>query len=177
MKLTPIAALLRAYFRPGVGAVTSIPGSVFPVPGGIVADPSGMWGLFQLMANIDAIDWDLLALVSSATSITLTGAQFFNNVIDHTGSPGGGVTVTTPTAAQIIAGIQATGANPPGAGYNFPWFYINDGLGQTVTLSAGTNVTILGNNTMATNTNRHFLVNVNPNAGTVTIVNMGTVSL
>lgn len=179
MKKKLLSSLIAGLFRPGVGAVTSLPASVFPVPAGYVPDAVGANGLFGLMANIDAIDWDLIALVSSALAITLTPAQFFNNVVDHTGAPSGGVTVTTPTAAQIIAGMQAAGVvtSVLQAGYNFPWFYVNDGLGQTVTLAGGTGVTVLGNNTMATNTNRHFLVSVNVPAGTVTIVNMGTVSL
>lgn len=179
MKRNRLAALISGLFRPGVGAVTSLGATIFPVPAGYVADAVGANGLFGLMQNIDSIDWDLVALVSSATAITLTGAQFFNNVIDHTGAPAGGVTVTTPSAAQIIAGMQAAGVvtSVLGTGYNFPWFYINDGLGQTVTLAGGTGVTILGNNTMATNTNRHFLVSINVAAGTVTLVNMGTVSL
>lgn len=178
MKKNLLAALIGGLFRPGVGAVANLPGNIFPVPAGYVADPVGANGLFGLMANLDAIDWDLIALVSSATTIVLTGAQFFNNVVDHTGAPAGGVGVTTPTAAQIIAGLQASGVvTGPLTTYNFPWFYINDGLGQTVTLTGGTGVTILGNNTMATNTNRHFLVSINVPAGTVTLVNMGTVSL
>lgn len=173
MKMKLLTRLIREFFRPQA-QTTALPSSVFKVPAGIVADGTGMWGLFGLMANMDSIDWDMIPLVSSAAAITLTGAQFYNNVITHSGSPAGGVTVTTPTAAQIIAGMPNT---IPGDGYNFPWFYMNDALAQTVTLAAGSGVTIVGNLTIATNTTRHFLVAVNVNAGTVTIVNMGTVNL
>lgn len=165
--------LLEAFFRCGVNS-TSFPSSVSVQPAGIVADAFAVYGLLGLQANIDSIDWDLNAIVSSAAALTLTGAQFFANVIDYSGAPAGGVTVTTPTAAQIFAALPPS---IPTNGYNFPLFFINDGTGQTITVSGGTNVTVSGNNTISTNTCRHFLVSVNVGAGTVTMVNMGTVNL
>lgn len=168
-----IHALLASFFRPGAQTV-SLPSSLSIQPAGAVADAYALYGLFGLQANIDSIDWDLAAIVSSAATITLTGAQFYNNVISYSGAPAGGVTITTPTAAQIIAAMPSS---IPTNGYNFPWFFINDNSGQTVTLAGGTNVTVVGNATIATNTNRHFVVSVNVGAGTVTIVNMGTVTL
>lgn len=164
---------LSAFFRFGVNS-TSFPSSISLQPAGMVADAFALYGLLGLQANIDSIDWDLNAIVSSALTLTLTGAQFYVNVIDYSGAPAGGVTVTTPTAAQIIAALPPS---IPTNGYNFPLFFINDGTGQTITVSGGTNVNVSGNNTIATNTCRHFLVSVNVGAGTVTMVNMGTVSL
>lgn len=175
MKLTRIAASLRAFFRPRV-QTASLLGSIAKIPAGITPDNVGMWGLFGFMQNVnEAIDMDLLALIGgTATTITLTGAQFINGIIDYSGSPGGGVTLNTPSAAQIIAALPNT---IPGDGFNFILYFINDNAGQTVTVTAGANVTISGNNTVATNTQRQFLVNVNVNAGTVTMVNMGTQNL
>lgn len=176
MKKNLLRALISGLFRPAANT-TTLTGNLFKVPAGYVADAVGANGLFGLMANLDAIDWELSAIVSSATAITLTGAQFFQQVIDISGAPGGGVTLTTPTAAQIIAAIQAAGCVPPGDGYNYPLMIMNDSLGQTITLAAGTGVTITGNLTIATATTRHFLVSVNVNAGTVTMVNYGTMNL
>lgn len=174
MKVKILARLIAEFFRPGANT-TSLNSDIALIPGGIVADNVGMWGLFGLIQNLAQYDFDLLALVSSAASVTLTAAQFVGSgIIDHSGAPAGGVTVTTPTAAQILAAMPNT---TPGTGMNFVLYYMNDGTGQTITLSAGANVTLTGNNTIATNTMRQFLVNVNPNAGTVTIVNMGTQSL
>lgn len=174
MRLKTIAALIAGLFRPRANT-TSLAGTIFDVPAGIVADSSGAYGLFGLMNNLNLFDLDLLALVSSSLAITLTGAQIAqNNIIDHSGAPGSGVTVTTDTAANIIAAMPNT---TPRAGINFLLYYMNDGLGQTVTLAAGSGVTIIGTATIGTNTLRQFLVNVNANAGTVTMVNMGTQNL
>lgn len=173
MKRTILSELISGYFRPRANT-NSFTGNIVIPPAGMVPDAFAQYGLFGLMANLEAIDWDLIAFVSSSATITMTGAQFFNQIFDHSGSPAGSVAVTTPTAAQII---QACPTTIPGSGYNFPLFYMNDGLGQTVTLTGGTGVTVIGNNTMATNTCRHFMVNVNVNAGTVTLVNYGTMSL
>lgn len=174
MKKTMIARLIAAFFRPRANT-TSLPGNIWIAPGGLVPDNTAMLGLTGGMQNAnEALDLDLIAIVSSALTLTLTAAQFVNSILDFSGAPGSGVTHTTPTAAQIIASLPPT---IPAAGFNYLLYYMNDGLGQTITLTGGTNVTVTGNNTMATNTMRQFLVNVNPNAGTVTLVNMGTQSL
>lgn len=168
-----IRALLAAFFRLGANT-TTLTGNIQKVPAGMTADAFALYGAIGMMANMDAIDWDLIAIANSTTAWTMTGTQFFNQVIDVSGAPGGGVALTLPTAAQIIA---ACPASIPADGYNFPWLFMNDGLGQTVTLTGGTNVTVTGNATVATNTCRHFVCNVNVNAGTVTLVNIGTMNL
>ncbi len=168
-----IRKLIQAFFRPGVNT-TQFLSNIFKVPAGITADASGMYGLFGLMQNLDAIDLDIVPLVSSATAITLTPAQSVANVLDHSGAPGGGVTVTTPTAAQMLAALPST---IPPDGYASEFFYLNDSLGQTVTLVGGTGVTIIGTATIATATNRFYVLIANVNAGTVTLFNMGTMNL
>lgn len=168
-----IRKLIRDFFRLGVNT-TSLTGSIFNVPAGIVPDPVGMWGLFGLMANLDAIDWDVVAVAGgTAGTVTLTGAQFFTNVIDFSGSPVGGVTLNTPTLANIIAGAPST---MPLTGFNYPLVIINDSSGQTVTLTAnGAGVTVIGTATILTATVRLFVVNVTPTA--VNILNCGGWSL
>jgi len=170
-----IAKLIRAFFRLGVNT-TNFSGSLYQVPAGMVADPSAELGLLQGLLNVnEAEDADIFALVGgTATAITLTGAQFANQIVDYSGSPGGGVAVTVPTAAQIIAAL------PPGIpsdGYSFKWWFLNDSAGQTVTITANTGVTLVGTMTVATATTRMFVVNVNRGAGTVNIVNIGSMSL
>lgn len=174
MKMKLIAALLRAYFRPAANII-NFPGNVYKVPGGMVADPYALYGLIGGMANAnEALDYDLICVVSSALTLTLTAAQFINSIIDYSGAPGSGVTVTTPTAAQIIAALPPT---IPTDGFNYPLYFMNDGAGQTITVSGGTGVTVIGNNTIATNTLRQFMVNVNVGAGTVSMINLGTQNL
>jgi len=173
MRLKTLAHLIRSFFRMGVNT-TSFLGSIQPVPGGMVADAFAMYGLIGLMANIEAIDFDLVAVAGgTSVSVTLTGAQFFSNIIDFSGSPGGGVALNTPTLAQIIAALPPS---YPTNGYNFPLIVINDSSGQTVTLtSGGTGVTVVGTATILTATVRLFLVSVTPTA--VNIVNCGGWSL
>lgn len=174
MKKTMIARLIAAFFRPGVNT-TNFLGSVWVQPGGLTPDNMALQGLLGGMANTnEALDYDLTCVVSSALAVTLTAAQFISTVIDYSGAPGSGVAVTTPTAAQIIAALPAT---IPASGFNFPLYFMNDSAGQTLTLGGGANVTIIGTATIATATLRQFLVNVNPGAGTVTLINLGTQNL
>lgn len=173
MNLSRIAAFVRAIFRPCANT-TSFQGDIALVPPGITPDNVGMWGLFGLINNLSLLDGDITPLVSNAVTITLTAAQMTANILDHSGAPAGGVAVTTPTAAQIIAALPNT---IPATGCNFPFFYMNDTLGQTVTLTAGTGVSIVGTATIASAVNRMYMMIVNVNAGTVTLFNMGAMSL
>lgn len=76
---------------------------------------------------------------------TLTAANILAGVVVHTSTTGAG-TLTTDTAANIVAGIPLD-AN----GQTIACWYINDG-DQTVTLAGGTNVTISDTGqTVATN--------------------------
>lgn len=161
------------FLRLGVNTA-SFTGEVMPLPGGMVADSAANFGLLALMANLSALDWDVQAVVGgSATTINLTGAQFGGNVIDYSGSPGGGVTMNTPTLAAILGAMPPT---IPAVGFNFPLLIINDAAGQTATVtSGGTGVTVVGTATIATNTVRLFIVNVTPTS--VTLVNCGGWSL
>jgi len=74
-----------------------------------------------------------------AQNNTLTVAQIVAGIVVHTSVTGAG-TVTTDTAANIIAGSGGVGALKNN-GETISCRYINDGT-QTLTLSAGTGVTI-----------------------------------
>jgi hypothetical protein len=83
----------------------------------------------------------------------------------------GGIALTTPTAALIISGAPPTA---PRNGFSWVHRVLNDNTGQTITYTAGANVTLQATTaTIATNTARDFFVNVNINAGTVTITAIG----
>lgn len=144
----------------------------------LTPDSTAMFGLLGQHTNIKAANGkvDLVAIaIASSTTPVLTAAQFVSDIWDVSGSPGGGFTLTTPTAAQIIAALPST--IPQDGYFNFDIECINDDTGQTATVTAGSGVTVLGNATVATNTNRLFLVNVNVLAGTVKMINRGTMSL
>lgn len=172
MKLNRITRALRSYFRLPINIVNFV-GNVFIPPAGQQGvDNTALSGTLGGLQNVnEALDMDLICILGgTSTAITVPAATFINNIIDYTGSPGGGVTMTTPTAAQIIGALPNT---IPGSGYNYLQYWINDSAGQTFTITAGSGVSVVGTMTVATATVRQVLVNVNPNAGTVTIVNMG----
>lgn len=102
---------------------------------------------------------------STATSVTLTAAELVDGFFDQTG--GTTNTVTTPTAAAIVAAI-------PGCqvGSQFDFTVKNSGSG-TLTVAGGTGVTMSGTATVATTVTTGFkAVVVNATAGTeaITIV-------
>lgn len=73
-------------------------------------------------------------------SPTLTAAQMVGGAVDITG--GTTATVTTDTAAALVARMQALDANA-GVGSTASFTLINDNSG-VLTLAAGTNVTLIG---------------------------------
>lgn len=157
---------------------TSYPTHLSQIPNSnLVPDQSAVFGLVGRVENLRAIAIKDIVAVSIASSTTpvLTGAQFVQNLWDVSGSPGGAWTLTTPTAAQIIAALPNT--IPQDGYFNFDINFMNDGTAQTATMTAGANVTVLGTATVANNTVRMYRVNVNVNAGTVTMLNIGTMSL
>lgn len=74
-----------------------------------------------------------------AQNNTMTVAQIVGGIVVHTSVTGGG-TVTTDTAANIIAGSSGVGALTAD-GQCIICYYVNDGS-QTLTFAGGTNVTI-----------------------------------
>lgn len=168
--------LFLALFSPLVVNTTSFAATIVPASG-LTPDNTAANGMIGFMANAKAAgDHSIVAIaIGSSTTPTLTAAQFVQNIWDISGSPGGGVTLTTPTAAQIIAALPP--CIPKDGTFNFEIQCLNDALAQTATVTGGANVTVLGTATVATNTNRRFAVSVNVGAGTVTMMNLGSVSL
>lgn len=150
---------------------TAIPGTELTV------DNTAAFGLMGKTHNLSrANNKDVIgAAIGSSTTPVLTAVQFIAFLWDLSGTPGGAWTLTTPTAAQIIAALPST--IPQDGTFNFLTWCMNDATAQTATVTAGANVTVLGTATVANNTNRLFMVNVNVSAGTVTMLNMGTMSL
>jgi len=172
-RLKKLIAFLLNFLRLSVAQNTaSFTSTMKSVADGLVADPLALFGMFGFRKNAD--DWYSQSLVSIPTSnadVTLTVAQFFSNIIDFTNTKGSGIALTTPTVAQILGALPPT---VPQNGFNFVQRVLNDASGQTVTYTAGANVTLKAKTaTIATDTARDFLVNINVAAGTVTIVGLG----
>lgn len=107
---------------------------------------------------------------SSATGITYTAAEFLNDAIFRSGASGA-VSDTTPTAAQIIA---AMGAPPVGVGKRIT---INNQSLGTLTLVAGTGVSLVSTTTVGAGQSRDYLIrvtSVTPGAEAVRLVGLQT---
>lgn len=139
----------------------------------------------QFGAYTPAQQNNLLALISPTfnsdthtANFTLTTAQLLSSMdvtLSLTGAAGGGVAATTPTAALMIAAIAALLGYTPPIGFSILLTF-NNTTGQTVTLTAGTGVTINGTATVANNVSRTWSLKV-ASLTTVTIQNLysGTV--
>lgn len=105
-----------------------------------------------------------------AQNNTLTVAQIVAGILVHTSVTGGG-TVTTDTAANIIAGSSGVGALTED-GQCISCLYVNDG-NQTLTLAGGTGVTIAdATQTLATHESA-ILIFRRTGATTVTMYTVG----
>lgn len=150
---------------------TSLPGRIV-VPTNLTPDNVANNGYFGFLANSNAQAACSLSAIAyaAATTLTLTGAQFVAGVIDLSGT--GTLALSMPSVANIVAALPGT--IPKDGTFNFMTKFINDGTGAVITVTGVTGVTVLGTATLATDTCREFLVNVNVNAGTVTMLNLGT---
>lgn len=138
-------------------------GILLPFPGGIVVGPDAgaSYGDLSSIAAINEDAWTLINFNSNSQTPTLTAAFIVGNlagVLDYTGAPGGAVTVTTDTAANILNGLPAYVPLMGPSQFQTKWRYLNDGTGQTHTLTAGSGVTVTGTATIANNAWRDFLI-------------------
>jgi hypothetical protein len=166
-------SFLLHFLRLAVANTTSFPSTSNTKSSDITPDSAAMFGLISFRKNVNDYHSDSLVAVptSSTQTPTLTVAQFLSNIIDFVSTASGAITLTTPTVAQILGALPAT---VPQNGFNYWMRIMNDATGQTITLTAGANVTLSATTaTIATNTASDFLVNINVAAGTVTIVGIG----
>jgi hypothetical protein len=147
---------------------------------------------YNAMAALPQNQYTTSAVATSQTlaAAVIAGAQ---EVYFNTTGPTGAVTYTTDTAANIIArlqnsvqvqlnalgqaGIGSVGTPFPGVPNLFNVSYYldisNNGSAGSITLAAGTGVTITGTATILFATSRGFLVTVTGPA-TITIQNIGS---
>jgi len=123
-----------------------------------VADGNGLLMPFQTVTT-----------KTTAGVVTYTAAELLGGLILRDPN-GAGRSDVTPTAALIIAGM-------PGAsiGNSFRFVIRNTAdAAETITITAGSNVTLSGTMTIAQNNSKEFLAVVT-GTGTVTIYSLGTV--
>lgn len=111
--------------------------------------------------------------IATAGVATYTAANFLGGLILRDPN-GGSRSDVSPTAAQIVAAM-------PGAsiGQSFQFDIVNTAdASETITLTAGTGVTVSGTATIAQNNGKRWIVYItdlsNPGAPAVTIRSLGT---
>lgn len=130
-------------------------------------NPSGLREFAQ--TNL-AYHTDTATSATTATAANLTGGAVAA-VLAMTGALTAAATVTTDTAANIIAAIPAAQRY---VGYTYSLTIINESSGDFAwTVAGGTGVTITGTATVAQNTWREFLVTI-ASETTVTLQSIGT---
>lgn len=150
-------------------------GVTFPVPAGIVADKSADFGLFGLMLQVNNYCGHLENIATAGTDTTLTAAQVRRRVLRLTSGASGGFTITLPSTSKIIDALGV--ALPVDGSYGQPFSILNDGVGQTGTLTAGdASTTITGTATVLTNTRRDFFMMVTGGT-TITFFNIGSAAI
>lgn len=142
---------------------------------GLVADNSSNDGLFALANNVNKYCGHLETIVSAGTDTTLTAVQTRRAVLRLTAGASGGFTITLPSTKAIIAELGPTIALDGTYGQRFS--ILNDGIGQTGTLTVGdASTTITGTATVLTDTRRDFFLTVT-SATTVTFQNLGSAAI
>jgi hypothetical protein len=146
-----------------------------PIPAGIVPDKSADFAYFALLSNGNSYCGQLETIVSAGTNSTLTAAQAIRRVVRLTTGASGGFTITLPSTKAIISALGPT--IPTDGSYGQPFSILNDGIGQTGTLTAGdASTTITGTATALTDTRRDFFLTVT-SPTTITYQNLGSAAI
>lgn len=159
----------------------SVTGNTFPVPLSLVPDLASAGPASLALAQ--NINYTLACGFTSVNS-ALTLAQIFAAQIAAGGvptlqpgvlrrftTPPTGNNDQLPTAAQVIVGVPNT--LPRDGTLQFESRIVNDGTGQTITLTTNTGLTLTGTMTIANNAWRDFMITINVGAGTYELTNIG----
>jgi hypothetical protein len=147
-------------------------GILLPLPAGITADKSADFGLFGFMNNANVYAATPFDLATSGTNLTLTAAQAIAGALRLTTGASGGFTITLPSTVALLAALGPT--VPTDGTFCKIINILNDGIGQTGTLTAGdASTTITGTATIATNTRRQYRMTVT-SASAITFQNFGS---
>jgi hypothetical protein len=148
---------------------------LFPLPPGMVADESANFGLIAGHVNANVYCGQLASAATAGTAFVATVAQALLRVLRLTTGASGGFTITLPATARIIDGMGPTILTD--GTYGQPFSILNDGIGQTGTLTAGNaSTTLVGTMTIATNTRRDFFLTVTGPL-TISIQNLGSAAI
>ena len=152
--------------------------AIVKIPQGVTPDSMGFMGMIGLMSNVNNYAEGIATVASTGTSMTLTSAQLLAGVTNITSGASGGFTINLPSTVAIIAALGPS--IPTDGSYSEPIHFINNGTGQTGTVTAGdsgtTFVSGLSTATVANNVTRKYILTVT-SPTTITLANVGTLSL
>jgi hypothetical protein len=140
----------------------------------MIADIGSNFGLQALQNNANAASFGAVSQLATTTAnaVVVTPAMLLTGVINMTAGANGGFTITLPTTAQILSVLGPTIAYDGTFGKLLE--FINVAIGQTGTVTAGdASTTVTGTATIATNTVREMLLNINA-GGLVVVTNLGS---
>lgn len=149
--------------------------TVQAVPAGVTPDKAALFSLIALMANVNAYAQTLATVITAGTNSTLTAAQALAGCVRFTSGASGGWTATLPTTKALITALGPT--IPVDGTFAKRISFLNDGVGQTGTLTAGdASTTITGTATFLTDTRRDYMMTVT-SASTITFQNLGSAAI
>lgn len=147
------------------------PAVIFPVPAGIVSDGVGAYGLFGLMANVNAYAESLASVATAGTNITLIPAQTLAGYLFLNSGASGPFTITLPPTGAIMAALP--NSIPLDGSYSESLTFVNNLTGQPATIVAGDGgTTIVGTAVIGSNVARSYLLRV-LNSSTLSLTNIG----
>ena len=144
------------------------------LPAGVIPDAAADFSYFGLQSNANAYCGQLTSAATAGTAYAVANVVL-PRVLRLTSGASGGYTITLPTTQQIISALGPT--IPTDGTYGQYFSILNDGIGQTGTVTAGdASTTLTGTMTIATDTRRDFFVTVtSPTA--ITVQNLGSAAI
>lgn len=137
------------------------------LPNNVLSDEEAIQYLAMMVA---ALKNNTYVTKTGAGPFTLTGAEMIGTVVQFSGSTTA-VVLNTATAAAIIAAMQAADANA-GVGSTTVFGIVNDNTSSgAITLTAGSNVTIVGTAVIAIASARRYQIKILTST-TVSITNI-----
>lgn len=154
--------------------------TAFSTPRGLGnIDISAAGGLYGLMHGVNNVAGDRVDITTAGTDSTLTAAQLRSGWIVLAAGASGGFTITLPATAAFLGLLNPQDTRQQGGTNAFSRIMAikNLNVGQTGTVTIGdSSTTLTGTMTIATNTTRWFLL-TRTAATTITIENLGSMSL
>lgn len=150
------------------------PQAIFPIPKGIVPDASAMYGMFGLMANVNAYAEQLSSVATTGQNTVLIPAQLLSGVIQLNAGQTGAFNVTLPGTGAIIAALGPT--IPLDGSYSERWTFVNNS-GAVANLTAGDGGTaIIGATVIGSSFARTYIAQILGSAS-ISVTNVGQLPL